>query len=152
MAVTILDDLLSYEKLSKGVLQIETAPVQVMSFLHSTVSLFDIQARNKNIRLIVQDETSTGSDPLLFCVDHGKMTQVLRNLISNAIKFTPENGQVQIVAFERSNKASKPSVIIRVADSGAGMTREQMKKLFKHIVQFNANKLQGGGGSGIGLW
>ena len=153
MAVTILDDLLSYEKLSKGVMQIEAAPVQVMSFLHSAVSLFEIQARNKNIRLIVQDETGTDSDdPLHFCVDHGKMTQVLRNLISNAIKFTPENGQVLIVASERPNKTAGLSVVIRVVDNGAGMTKDQMNKLFKHVIQFNANKLQGGGGSGIGLW
>lgn len=152
VAVTILDDLLSYEKLSQGIMQIETAPVQVMSFLHSAVSLFEIQARNKNIRLVILDETSTETEPLYFCVDHGKMTQVLRNLISNAIKFTPENGQVQIKASERQNKTAGPSVVVRVSDSGAGMTRDQMKKLFKHVVQFNANKLQGGGGSGIGLW
>lgn len=127
------------------------APVPVLSLLHSAVSLFEIQAHNKNVSLVVHDNTNAASDPLYICVDHGKMTQVLRNLISNAIKFTPENGQVQIVASENLGKRG-PSVVIRVTDSGAGMTKAQMKKLFKHVVQFNANKLQGGGGSGIGLW
>jgi two-component system sensor histidine kinase EvgS len=113
--------------------------------------LFSIQARGKNIELSVLDNQDEVDNGLTMELDPGKVAQVLRNYISNAIKFTPEGGVVRVIAFER-RVADVSSVVVQVVDSGVGMTPVQLGKIFNEIVQFNANSLQGGGGSGLGLW
>ena len=155
VAVTILDDLLAYEKISSGALVLDKSEVNVTNFIRTAASLFNIQARGKNITLSVLEGRGSPSEEVYVDIDFGKMTQVLRNYISNAIKFTPENGIVKIIAFERRTSlpiGNSERVVIQVIDSGVGMTKEQLSRIFNDIVQFNANALQGGGGSGIGLW
>jgi CheY-like chemotaxis protein len=101
-----------------------------------------------------------------------RITQVLRNLVSNALKFTPEGGQLHVSAqwierttagqikdrtFELSNSelitAPKSGMLeVKVTDTGAGMSKEQLAKLFRQGMQFNVNELQAGQGSGLGLY
>ena len=155
IAVTILDDLLAYEKVSAGALVLDKAEVNVVNFIRTAAALFNIQAHGKSITLSVLEGEKSLPENVYFNVDFGKMTQVLRNYISNAIKFTPENGTVKIIAFERRTSlpiGDSERVVIQVIDSGVGMTKEQLGRIFNDIVQYNANALQGGGGSGIGLW
>lgn len=151
VAVTILDDLLSYEKISTGALHLERAPVRLAKLVKSAAALFRIQARGKGVILKVLEHDDVIDDSVEVDVDAGKITQVLRNFISNAIKFTPEGGVVQVKAFRRM-KLSKREAVVQVVDSGVGMTEAQLGRIFNDIVQYNANELQGGGGSGIGLW
>jgi CheY-like chemotaxis protein len=113
---------------------------------------------------------------ILLCVDSPKMEQVVRNFLTNALKFTPRDGAIQIrmVVVERcpvetaSNKNTfrKQSATVHVGlpppvqlmlrvevvDSGPGISAENLPKLFGQYVQFDANTLQGGKGSGLGLW
>jgi len=104
--------------------------------------------------------------------DDVRLGQVLRNLISNALKFTPESGCVDVRAShlpnglleaktlsfpeEKGGVVLMPprggSVRITVKDTGAGMSPDQLAMLFHEGVQFDANKLQAGGGSGLGLF
>ena len=105
-------------------------------------------------------------------VDEARMAQVVWNLLSNALKFTPVGGTVRIKAEQISDRqqslrrgnsreigigdenfGTAPVFLrLRVIDSGAGISPENLPKLFKHVVQFNAGKLQKGGGSGFGLF
>jgi CheY-like chemotaxis protein len=147
IAVTILDDLLQYEKCSGGVLVLDKAPVQVTKLICNTASLFSIQLRSKSITMSVLQNSDVCDDDLLFDVDYGKLTQVLRNLISNAIKFTAIDGHIRIEAVKHER-----TVVIRVIDSGVGIAPENLKRVFVEIAQFDANQNQDGGGSGIGLW
>ena len=151
VAVTILDDLLSYEKISTGALQLERAHVKVAKIVRQAAALFRIQARGKDISLKVLDNDDVINEFTEVEVDAGKITQVLRNFISNAIKFTPEGGVVQVRAFQRS-RSKRSEAVIQVVDSGVGMTPAQLERIFSEVVQYNVNELQGGGGSGIGLW
>lgn len=98
-----------------------------------------------------------------------QLLQVMRNFLSNAVKFTPENGRILVLAeFFQSDEteidlsASLESSCserlqcgtcrIGVVDSGAGMTEDQVEKLFRDGTQFNVNALQNGKGSGLGLF
>ena len=90
-------------------------------------------------------------------VDESKIAQVIRNFISNAIKFTPAGGEVTVNLTYVTNQRLLSSDIknwlrLEVTDTGHGIAPENQHKVFNQIVQFHANKQQGGGGSGIGLW
>lgn len=85
----------------------------------------------------------------LIDIDEKKFSQVIRNLVSNALKFTPRGGKVCVRAFlDTTHKKLR----VEVADTGVGIKHANQELLFKKVIQFNANKLQQGGGSGLGLW
>jgi signal transduction histidine kinase/ActR/RegA family two-component response regulator len=101
--------------------------------------------------------------------DKARLSQVVRNVISNAIKFTPKNGSITVKSTwivatvgestvtnlqdgEKESLYQTGWIEIEVSDTGNGMTAEQLEKVFQSGVQFNANKSQKGGGSGLGLF
>ena len=116
-AVDILNDLLCYEKLESGILELHKENILVEPFLSECVSMFSAQARESNVSLLVVTENESrakppsgttalplSSIPLSIALpllpddaifaDKFKMDQVIRNLISNALKFTPRGGSV----------------------------------------------------------
>jgi len=115
------------------------------------------------------NEDVKGETEVMVQIDVCKMSQVLRNLLSNALKFSPAGSQVVVslslhhgnsnnnqqqhhdkAKADKSNKAE--CVRLCVTDTGAGISAENQKRLFHEIIQFDAAKLQQGKGSGIGLW
>eukprot|EP00602_Paraphysomonas_sp_CaronLab_P003724 CAMPEP_0185033670 /NCGR_PEP_ID=MMETSP1103-20130426/22844_1 /TAXON_ID=36769 /ORGANISM="Paraphysomonas bandaiensis, Strain Caron Lab Isolate" /LENGTH=1002 /DNA_ID=CAMNT_0027570033 /DNA_START=123 /DNA_END=3131 /DNA_ORIENTATION=- len=165
IAVTIVSDLLSYEKLESGILQLYCDMLPAMPFVDRTMGPFSLQAKQKNITFGVQCVDKCCENVLLE-IDGHKMSQVLRNLVSNALKFTPEGGNVSVsVSFipnflheKESAKVSNGQYYqcgrarIEVSDTGVGLSKENQERVFKEIVQFSPDVLQGGGGSGLGLW
>ncbi|KAL3941588.1 MAG: hypothetical protein SGBAC_004090 [Bacillariaceae sp.] len=178
-AVEILNDLLNYDKLETGTLELETGAVLIWDLVEKTVNQFGIQAVNKKVELKLDMERPSGEtipdvegaesiDPYNVVGDGIRLSQVLRNVISNALKFTPENGIIQMTATYNPNglpyaapmlleNEAVPShdragsISIRVKDNGVGLSRDQLDRLFSEGVQFDANRLQHGGGSGLGL-
>ena len=158
------------------------APEQV-----SEIPLFDLE-EGKKIPGAARSESLDENHECLVVVanqvvlgDKAKLSQVIRNLISNALKFTPAGGKVTVCtywkprglgdAFEHlvtdvQNSKEKGgdklidvhdymgcgSLVLSVTDTGAGMSEENLSRLFQEGVQFNAGKLQAGQGSGLGLW
>jgi len=186
IAVSILNDLLNYDKLETGTLKLETGRVQIWELVASTVSQFRIQAANKRINLNVgvepprlthesgsldnDLESGTSShemEPLYVLGDDIRLSQVIRNVISNALKFTNDNGTINVSAthveqglphahpvMHNGHPCSYPragAVRIAIQDDGVGLSKEQLALLFGEGIQFDANRLQHGGGSGLGL-
>jgi signal transduction histidine kinase/CheY-like chemotaxis protein len=174
IAVNILSDLLLYEKLEGGILALEKRCEPALAVVYDAVKTFKIQARQADIEL---DCTFDGavfagdelSHPTAFVdVDKPKISQVFRNLVSNAIKFsalakrtcitdTPCDRiivHVSVVDDRNATLDSQPKKLLRVevVDFGPGISLENQAKLFDQIIQFEPNKMQGGGGSGIGLY
>jgi CheY-like chemotaxis protein len=79
------------------------------------------------------------------------VSQVLINLISNAIKFTDKGSITVLANFEASNSTNTGTLTISVRDTGGGMTSEEMERLFQRFAQANARISSGSGGSGLGL-
>ena len=188
-AVEILNDMLNYDKLEHGGLNLELSRVRVAEVVDRTVRQFQIQAVNRRVNLVLHIEgwndqqdlsndldcsNISSSHPIAWRTigDEVRLGQVLRNLISNALKFTPAEGNIDVTAqYIRGGLANaKPlclaqdecgecafgqmragSVKITIKDTGIGLTKDQLAKLFGEGVQFDANKLQHGGGSGLGL-
>lgn len=177
-AVAVLTDLLDFDKIQTGTLKLDISRVQVWELVHRTASQFQIYANNKHTTLdlitpqVALDTMNEGHvvkeyEHLLVMGDDMKLSQCIRNLISNALKFTPESGHVAVEAaylpdglpclqskeycFKGDVFPRSGSVRISVKDSGPGMSQEQQEQLFQEFVQFDPNKLQAGGGSGLGL-
>jgi signal transduction histidine kinase/ActR/RegA family two-component response regulator len=183
-AVSILSDLLIYEKLESNLLVLEKTECHLLSFLVEHVRPFRLQADQKQIEMNIVPfrgtELTRRLEQIMVSIDATKIAQVLRNLVSNAVKFSPSGGKVDVFAEVIVNnnsitRSSRLSTIIKqsigaaqvyaadsinsdsvvrvvVRDSGFGISAENQQKLFNEIVQFHANTQQGGGGSGLGLW
>jgi len=183
-AVEVLDDLLNYDKIEMGTLRLEYSLFNVYDLIKKTALVMQIQAEQKSILLELVNKTRwqtvSGAEgdkvsAAYIIGDSYRMGQVLRNLISNALKFTPVGGNVCITVdfiedgladavVPMMKEANSPrhslklrstrtgSVLIGVKDSGAGLTAEQLERICEEGVQFNANELQAGQGSGLGLF
>jgi len=179
VGVEILNDLLNYDKLETSTLILETELVLIWELVEKTVNQFGIQAVKRKVELKLDMERPSGetipdvegletSDPYIVVGDSIRLSQVLRNVISNALKFTPEDGLIQVTARYHPNGLPDAtpmlledeavsshiragSITVSVKDSGVGLSRDQLARLFSEGVQFEANRLQHGGGSGLGL-
>jgi signal transduction histidine kinase/CheY-like chemotaxis protein len=143
-AVDIMGDFLTYEKIDSDICNLEKTTCDLFSLVTTCLRPFHVQAKYRGMRLELEDCTE---DELLVEADEYKMAQVLRNLVSNAIKFNTAGGVVRVRVSSHGGFAR-----VDVVDQGAGISEENQARLFKDIVQFDARTLQGGGGSGIGLW
>mmetsp|Transcript_10111 Transcript_10111/g.10197 ORF Transcript_10111/g.10197 Transcript_10111/m.10197 type:complete len:764 (+) Transcript_10111:179-2470(+) len=157
IAVNVLNELLTFDKLEAGTLMIEKSDANAVDLITQTVSSFLIQARQKKIGLSINNDCKNPNELLsaIIHVDVNKVAQIIRNLVSNALKFTPSEGSVDVnmdLVDKEVEGVSAKFLKLDVVDSGEGISEDNQNKLFKQIVQFNPAKLQGGGGSGLGLY
>ena len=138
-----------FEKLAAGMTTLECVPTVIVGFLEQAMKQHFLLARAKNITFELVP--STVSHNVAIDVDPIKLITVFRNLFSNAIKFTKNDGHVT-VRVEVKTVEGIELVEVSVQDTGAGLSAANLGKLFGEGVQFNANGLQGGGGSGLGLF
>jgi len=143
--------LLEFEKLAAGLTTLECVPTMILPFLQQVMKQHLLPARNKSISFEIEP-SSLISPTLTVNVDPMKLVTVFRNLFSNAIKFTKKDGRVTIRVEFKQVSPGKEVVEVSVQDTGAGLSATNLNKLFGEGVQFNANSLQGGGGSGLGLF
>jgi signal transduction histidine kinase len=175
-AVTVFSDMLNYDKIKSNTLHLDLTSISPVQFIEKAVRPFFIQARQANVNLVLHTdgvlEGGENEPSLVAMGDAIKLSQVVKNLVSNALKFTPAQGTVTVRAVaERSERGggNKPvemhrsdddgaelgsqsagTLVVTVTDSGAGLTSDNLKQLFQEGRQFNVNQLQGGGGSGLG--
>ena len=151
IAVGVLSDLLTYEKIDASNFAVDLRETEAEDIVVDSVALFSSVAKHSNITMHFRDETKAVAGCVIIQADKHKMGQVMRNLLSNAIKFTPSGGEVAIttsLAHQRDGDWFR----IAVKDTGPGIPKLSQSRLFGQFVQFNATELQGGGGSGLGLW
>ena len=151
-SLEVINELLEFEKLAAGLTTLECVPTPILSFLKSAMKQHLLPARNKNISFELLPSISVSS-ALTIDADPMKLITVFRNLFSNAIKFTKKDGRVTVgVEVTCPSLDGTEMLEIAVVDSGAGLSPANLLRLFGEGVQFNANGLQGGGGSGLGLF
>ncbi|MCC5930853.1 MAG: sensor histidine kinase [Cyclobacteriaceae bacterium] len=136
----LLDNILAWANPGKSAVD-RFEKVFISGLVDEIFNLFSMQAENKNIRL-----NNKVQPDLLLLTDKGMLMIILRNLVSNAIKFTRKNGDVSVYIENSNGKTS-----INVKDSGMGMTPETQKKLFKTNEHFSTRGTNNEKGTGIGL-
>ena len=151
IAVGVLNDLLTYEKIDARNFTVDKCETDAEEIVTDSVALFSSVARRSNIAMTYIDGTNLNSGCVVVSADTSKMGQVMRNLLSNAMKFTPSGGEVTITTSLIQQNETK-LFRISVKDTGPGIPKHLQSQLFGQFVQFNAAELQGGGGSGLGLW
>lgn len=143
----MVNDILDLSKLEEGKLQANSESTQVHPFLCRVVSYFDSLALQRGVDLV--SELAVTSD-LHLAVDQQKLETILRNLITNAIKFTPPGGRVTAMAAWKNN-----SLIIKISDTGYGINQKDLPKLFERFYQARygstTNEIQGGTGIGLAI-
>ncbi len=145
----IINDVLDFSKIDAGMLEIESVPFDLSDALDHISAIISDKAKEKNLELLY----SIGPEvPRVLVGDPLRLSQVILNLLANAVKFT-QRGQVVLSVFVASVADSGSGGVIRfsVADSGIGITEEQMKKLFNPFSQADASTTRRHGGTGLGL-
>ncbi|MEP6303327.1 MAG: ATP-binding protein, partial [Lentilitoribacter sp.] len=144
--MTIINDILDYSKLDAGRLEIEHGSFHVENAISSVTSLVKASAYNKNVELI----SSVNKDvPEYLTGDRHRISQVMINLVSNAIKFT-NAGTVEILV-ENIGTEKKPNIRFCVKDSGLGIPEDKQDQLFTEFATLDQEYSTKFGGTGLGL-
>jgi len=145
----LISQLLDLSRLETGKLKLEVTEGDLTGLIRSIVLSFLSLAESKKINYSYElDESSL---PLLF--DRDKIEKILTNLVSNALKFTPEGGSVRVTLkyIQDGGPAPGSSAEIRVKDTGPGIPDEQMDKIFDRFYQVSGSDSHVHEGTGIGL-
>jgi signal transduction histidine kinase len=137
----LINHLLDLAKLEAGKTRLRYESVQVADFLESIVVPFRVFAEQKKIRLALE---GTCSSPIL--LDPEKAEAIFQNLISNALKFTPEGGTVRVRFREDPDR-----VAVEIYDTGVGMAAKDLPLIFDRFAQADSSGVRRFGGTGIGL-
>ena len=141
--LSIINEILDFSKLRSGKFTIEPKIFSPYEELSHTVELFLASAKNKNITLEVTIDKMLESE---LYGDILRIRQIVSNLISNAIKFTPKDGLIKIDIFTKDNM-----LVVSVEDNGIGIANDEVENIFTPFVQVNHYEKHKSSGTGLGL-
>jgi PAS domain S-box-containing protein len=141
--VRLINDILDIEKIESGNMEFACEPLRIGALLDSAVQ--ENKAFLDEYQVEAKVEESTGLD-LVVDGDHGRLMQVLANLISNAAKYSPENGCIRLGADAREN-----TVRVWVKDDGPGIPESFREHIFQKFSQADSSDTRMKGGTGLGL-
>ena len=145
--LTIINDILDFSKLDAGKMVIENIPFSLRESLEETLTLLAPSAHKKNIELSI-DIPHELPDSLVG--DTMRIKQIVTNLISNAIKFTPKGSVAIDISSEEANQ-KHIKLKVTVTDTGIGMTDKQQRTIFDAFTQADQSITRLYGGTGLGL-
>ncbi len=136
----MISDLLDVERMAQGKLALDLAKVDLRALLQECGELFAPLVSQQAFSM----EIDAGAEPLFADLDHGRILQVLSNLIGNSLKFTPNGGAIELSARKRETH-----VEVSVTDNGPGISAEAQARIFERFSQLN---VAGHQGLGLGLF
>ena len=138
----LIEDILDVSRIISGKLEIEHAPVLIAPLIDTVVSGMMPAAQGKNIELV----KTTPHDLPVIDGDAKRLHQVLGNVLSNAVKFTPGGGRIDVRCAYQDD-----AIVIEVQDSGAGIAPEFLPYVFDRFRQADSRAIRRHGGLGLGL-
>ena len=146
LLMTVLDDILDFSKIESGNLTLENVDFDLIELSRTTLDLFHNAASNKG--LLLSMNAPVGRD-VMVRGDPVRLQQIISNLVSNAIKFTP-TGRIELRVGLEAQGAQR-IVRCEVADTGVGIDQHAIASLFEPFVQADASTTRRFGGTGLGL-
>jgi signal transduction histidine kinase len=137
----LLDNLLEWSRTQRETISFKQQQLDLNEIIRENIDLARVTAEKKSIKLEFQT-----SGPVMVMADSNMINTVLRNLISNAIKYTGESGTIEV-----RTKADARNVDVSVVDSGIGMSEEERRNLFKVDLPVSRKGTSGESGTGLGL-
>jgi PAS domain S-box-containing protein len=137
----LIDDLLDLSRIVTGKMQVKMQSTEVQQIIQAAVDAVQPAADGKGVRIEIQSER-----PIQFTADPDRIQQVLWNLLTNAIRFTPSGGLISVSAEQGANE-----VRLVVRDTGEGIEPDFLPQVFDRFSQADSTNVRTHGGLGIGL-
>lgn len=144
----IINDILDFSKIESGQMELEYRSTNLLALIERTLEALWVTAREKNVSLLIEYDFQL---PRLIKTDAVRLRQVLLNLVGNAIKFSYRPDKPAFVTVRASYHQDTKQFSLSVRDTGAGMTDEQVGRLFRPFTQADNSTTRKYGGTGLGL-
>ena len=144
----VINDILDMSKIEANKLELSPVEFNFEQMLQRIVNVINFRMDEKNLRFMVRIDHNI---PEILVGDDQRIAQVITNLLGNAVKFTPEEGSVNLDTCLLSEENGICTLQISVTDSGIGISAEQQQKLFKSFEQAESSTTRKFGGTGLGL-
>ncbi len=146
--LSLINDVLDMSKIESGKLSINQESFNLPNSIHNIDDLVRPQAESRNLEFEIYqqevDEEQLIGDPL-------RLNQILLNLLSNALKFTPAGGKISLTIRQIYKKKGKVRLEFTIADTGIGMSQEFLEKLYTPFEQASSSTASKYGGTGLGM-
>jgi signal transduction histidine kinase len=140
--LSLVNDVLDLAKIEAGSLELQRTLVSLPQIVERTVQMFRERAIRHGLRLVGR----VAPEVDLADIDERRIKQLLYNLLSNALKFTPEGGEIRVTAERREDQLR-----LSVSDTGIGIAADQHEKIFESFYQVNSTLTKNAAGTGLGL-
>lgn len=147
--LTLINDVLDMSRIESNRMKLTEEPFEIFQFLNTFVSVIYPQMQSKGIKFL--EKTIGFSDHTTYIGDSFRLNQILLNLASNAIKFTPEGGQIRLEVACISTQDKKSWLRFTVSDTGIGMNEDALNRLYTPFEQADGSIARKYGGTGLGM-
>jgi len=144
----ITNNILDFSKIEAGQLDLDTTQINPHIEFQNSFSIFMARCREKNISYQIHIDSKIDECLIL---DKLRVTQVVNNLITNAIKFTPDNGTIILKIEQTQTSLEYETLLFSVSDSGIGIPKDKVYDIFKSFSQADISTTRKYGGTGLGL-
>ena len=144
----VINDILDMSKIEANKFELSCQAFDFEKMLINVTNVINFRIEEKKQNLIINQDKNI---PVSIIGDELRLSQVITNLLTNAVKFTPESGTITLRAKDLSVPAGKPTLQIEVADNGIGISVEQQSRLFTSFEQAEGGTARKYGGTGLGL-
>ena len=144
----VINDILDMSKIDAGKFELSVAKFNFEKMLLRVVNIINFRIDEKHQKLTVHLDSEL---PAIISSDDQRLAQVITNLVSNAVKFTPEEGEVDIEVRLLGEDNGELRIYVAVTDNGIGISPVQQAKLFSSFTQADASTSRKFGGTGLGL-
>lgn len=146
--LTLINDILDMSRIESGKMQLEESQIDLLALADKLNAMFKSTVEDKGIHWKIEMQDF---DIRYVIGDELRLSQVIINLISNAHKFTPSGGSVTVTFCEMSKIENNLHLMIRVKDTGKGMSQDFLNRIFRPFEQEDASTARNYGGSGLGM-
>ena len=138
----LVNQLLDISKIESGNMKLQTTPINVIPYLKALVLSFTSYAERKRISLNFISDVNE----IIVYIDKDKFEKIINNILSNAFKFTPDDGSIKVIVNQYNE-----NLRIAVSDTGVGIPKEKLQKIFDRFYQVDGSHTREQEGTGIGL-